>query len=321
MPPKLAPFLALLLLFSPHGVEAGDPLAPAERAAARAFRGLFQRGLSPAQAKRAGPKILKVMGGLARLRRRSQPIRLLCAESATSYAFAFLEDDEPKEARALYKRAQVWAAEALRLRRGSAVDALLTGDAAARKIALASLDRSDLPGVFWLAFPWGLQINIDRASSRSLAQIERVKQLLEWVVKRDESFFNAGPHLALGLLDAAFPKAAGGDLGRAGGHFAAVDRITGGRWLINKVIRARHYSVGLQRAAPGADAAARRKAQERAWSDFFTSLEAAAQAPDRLWPSRELFNKIAKRKAWKMLQEADEYLLPPPGARNPYARD
>lgn len=302
------------------GVASADPFERlrdrVERRAAKSFRELLQRRLSPDEARRAGEPLLSLIARLAKRNRRSEALQLLHAEMAASLAFAFAEDDDPEEAGRLYREAQRAGLGVLYRRFGRRAATLHEGPVDEARAALAKLGpklgEAEVKALFWLAFASGLEINLLR-EPRHGAAIPRVRALLEWLVEKDETLFNAGPHLALGLLEASVPRAAGRDLAKARRHFEAVDRITKDRWLVNKVIRARTLSPAMQDEVPrGADMTARHAAQRRAWRDFQETLAEVRDAPEDLWPSRNLFNEIARRKALRMLEEPDDWILPPP---------
>ncbi|MDF1667355.1 MAG: TRAP transporter TatT component family protein [Planctomycetota bacterium] len=287
-------------------------------ALAQQARSYLQQNLSVKQAKKLGDGLERSIDRLSKRDPDSQPLAFLYCEVAVAFSFAFKEDEDTSKARELYVKAQQKARYFLKKRYPKNYKALTAGTADAAKKAIKTLKRRDLPAVFWYAFALGMETNLIR-STQLLIQLPRQRLLMEWVLARDETIFNAGPHLSLALSYSAFPKAAGGNLKRALTHFSAIEKITGRRWLLARIIRAKYFSVALQNELPDkATAKDRQAAAVFAWQDFFMQLESVAKAPDKLWPSRNLYNSVAKEKAWDMLRRADDYIFPPKGYSNPY---
>jgi hypothetical protein len=281
------------------------------RMAKRASR-FIQETLKPAAARRSGDRLLALVGAATKSPRATKAALLLDAELSVAFAFAFKEEQEPEQALALYRRARDDARRAL----GPAWKRLERAAPGELPRLLEALHAGATAPVFWAAFAEALSANLARDGA-SLVRVPRLKQTLTWVARRDSRIFNAGPHLALGLLAASFPASGGGDLDEARRHFERVDELTEERWLIGKLLRARSYSVALQLPPLGQRGPeARARAQKTAWDDFTSNLEHIVHASDKLWPSRGLYNAVAKEKALKMLRSADDWMLPPPGARN-----
>ena len=128
---------------------------------------------------------------------------------------------------------------------------------------------------------------------------------------KDETFFNAGPHLYFAVRYSALGESLGGSPPKALEHFQAVDRITKEKHLMSKVLRAKFYSCSMMA-----------KNRKGAWDDFFTTLDGVVKAPDDLWPEQRLANEVAKVKAKKLLAHpSDAQIDPPDGESNPYAPD
>lgn len=287
-------------------------------ALAQQARSYLQKKLSVKQAKKLGDGLERSIDRLSKRDPDSEPLAFLYCEIAVAFSFAFKEDEDKSKARELYVKAQKKACYFLKKHYPKNYKTLTTGTAVAAKKAIKELKRKDLPAVFWYAFALGMETNLIR-STNLLIQIPRQRLLIEWVLERDETIFNAGPHLSLALSYSATPKAAGGDLKRALKHFSAIEKITGRRWLLARVVRAKYFSVALQNELPKkATLKDRQAAGVLAWQDFFMQLESVANAPDKLWPSRNLYNSVAKEKAWDMLRRADDYIFPPKGYQNPY---
>ena len=80
---------------------------------------------------------------------------------------------------------------------------------------LQQVERRGLPGLFWTAYAWGAAINVNKADPLMVAQLPVVRALLERCAVIDPSYFHAGSWMALGILEAAIPKALGGQPDKA----------------------------------------------------------------------------------------------------------
>jgi hypothetical protein len=288
------------------------------RGLAQQVESFLQQNISVAQAKKLGDGLERSIDRLSARDPESEPLQILYCQLAVALSFAFKEDESPEKAELLYQKTQAKSSQLLKQRYPKHYVALTKGPITKTKAALKVLKKSDLPALFWYSFALGLETNLVRSTSL-LIQLPRQRMLMEWVLERDEAIFNGGPHLSLGLTCAAFPKAAGGDLKKALTHFEAIERITKRRWLMARVIRAKYFSVALQNEVPKkATAKDREYAGKLAWHDFFLQLESVAKSPDNLWPSRNLYNAVARAKAVRMLKHADDYIFPPKGFVNPY---
>jgi hypothetical protein len=282
------------------------------------MRSFLQQNVSVPQARKLGDSLERSVDRLSRRDPDSEPLQLMYCELAVALSMAFKEDEDPKRAQELYGKAQVKASGLLKQRYPKHYLAFIKGPVEKTRAAMKLLKKSDVSAVFWYSFTLGLETNLIR-STELLVQLPRQRMLMEWVLARNETIFNAGPHLSLALTYSAFPKAAGGDLSKALKHFTAIERVTSRRWLFARVIRAKYFSVALQNDVPkNATIKERQQAGKLAWCDFFMQCESVSKAPDKLWPERNLYNSVAKVKAKTMLKNAEDYIFPPRGYINPY---
>jgi hypothetical protein len=75
-----------------------------------------------------------------------------------------------------------------------------------------------------------------------IADLSKATKLLEFVIKHDEGYDNAGAHLFLGAISTTLPPTMGGkpEIGKA--HFERAIELTDGRNLLIKVEYARRYA-------------------------------------------------------------------------------
>jgi len=86
------------------------------------------------------------------------------------------------------------------------------------KIAV-SLDEHNKPARFWLALLYGLYGQV-RGIAQSLHMLDPMKAELDWILKHDEGFEDAGAHRAYGRLYFLLPGIKGGDNEKAKKHLA-----------------------------------------------------------------------------------------------------
>ncbi|MBI3126163.1 MAG: hypothetical protein HYZ11_00990 [Candidatus Tectomicrobia bacterium] len=242
----------------------------------------------PVQARGAGPTLFVMIDGLLRSDPGNDGLRRAAAQAYGSYAFGFLEEAEPARAGEFYRRGRSHGAAALRARPGMA--GLFQGDAAAQKEALARLGGDDLPLLFWTAYCWSGWINLNRTDPEALADLSRVAAMMERALALDPTYFHGGPHLFFGLYYGGRPALLGGDPAKAKHHFERALAASKGRFLMAKVLMARHYAV---------------QAQDRAL--FERLLREVEAAPRGLLPEQALANALARERAKSLLKKAEEF--------------
>jgi len=116
--------------------------------------------------------------------------------------------------------------------------------------------------------------------------------MMETVLALDETFYYGGPHLFLGTILASRSPILGGDPQKANEHFIASLQISHEKFLLTKYFYARTYAVQVQ---------------DR---DLFKRLlQEILSAPDDLLPEQRLANEIAKVKARRLLNQAEDLFL------------
>ena len=153
----------------------------------------------------------------------------------------------------------------------------------------AAMAAADVPAAYALATAWAGWIQAHADDWNAVADLGRVKPLMERVVALDEQHDNGGPRLYMGVFETLLPEALGGkpELGRA--HFERAIDITNGRHLLVKVFYAESYA---------------RLVFNRELHDRLLGEVLAADAEQE---GLTLMNTIAKEQARELLQSADEY--------------
>jgi hypothetical protein len=154
---------------------------------------------------------------------------------------------------------------------------------------LALIDDNDLPTLYAYGTAWAGWIQLQRTDWSSLADLPRVKAVMERVIDLDDSYDQGMPHVYLGVIDAQIPAALGGhpDEGRA--QFEHAIELSGGHNLIAKVEYARSYA---------------RLVFDRELHDRLLNEVLAA---DPVAPGMTLGNVLAQEQARKLLAESAKY--------------
>jgi len=237
---------------------------------------------------RAGmPANLVLLDGLIRTDPRPD-LLVLAARLYFSYAFAFVEDEDPKRAAAIYAIGRDYGRRALGRHRALG-RAFASGRHSELPQALARLDVDDAPELMWTAAAWAGWASLSLDQPEAVADLSIVEALLERAVELDESYLYGLPHLLLGAFHAARPPLLGGDPERAHRHFARATEVGEGKLLLVPVFEARYYARALLDVEL-----------------FEKLLNGALAAPVDAVPDIRLLNAVAHEKARALLAAKDD---------------
>jgi hypothetical protein len=262
----------------------------------------FNREGSPRHAREAAPGLLKMLDGFIVSSPENEGLLLRGAEMNATFAFGFIEEEDPAWARELYRKALSYGRRALALERPDLVEAL-GKDEATLRAALAKIEPGDddtIVPLFWTAFAWGGLVNVSRADQRTMSDLPKVVAAMERLSVLAPGFFNAGPHLFLAVYYSSRGSMLGGDVKKSRKHFEEVFKRTKGKYLIADVLFARFYCVALGEKEP-----------EAARAEFVRRLTAVLATPDEIDPENRLITALAKQRAKKLIGELDDLILPP----------
>ena len=240
----------------------------------------------PATVRDGAPAYLIMLDAL--LRRSGENADLLRAAASLNgaYATAFVADDS---------RRRGFATKAFEFAlRAACLDIAWTCDV--RTLSFAELERQtltlrreDVPAAYALATAWAGWIQAHADDWNAVADLARVKPILQRVVELDEAHDHAGPRLYMGVFETLLPPSSGGrpEVGRE--HFERVLELTGGRHLMAKVFYAQSYA---------------RMVFDRELHDRLLTevLSADPQAP-----GLTLMNTIAQEQARALMESSDDY--------------
>jgi hypothetical protein len=225
---------------------------------------------------------LKLIEALIKSDPENDQFLLFAAQGYNAYALAFCEDDSVERARVFYLRAKAYGMRTLL--KNERFKAALNGDIESFYKAVKSFTKADVPGLFWTAFSWGSYINITRTDIGALADLSKVRAMIEEVAKYDSSYYYGGAYLFLGTLEAGTPKMLGGRPELAKEYFEKCTAINSGKFLLTQYYCAKTYAVEVQ---------------DRQL--FETLLRQVEDTPLDDLPEARLANAVAKQKARRLL--------------------
>ncbi len=240
-------------------------------------------------AKTAIESDLKLLEGLLQADPENRKMLLLVAQGFTSYALAFVEDQDTARATALYLRARDyanrWVIET------ADVDLLAIPAMDDYERAVAELPEKAVPGVFWLGNAWGsaVMLNIDNVSL--VADLPNVERLMRFVLETDESYYYAGAHLFYCGYYGALPAMFGGDLEKAKKHIDRQRELAGEGFLLADLFEVKYVALKQFDEA---------RARELLGGILAYDLD---QRPDI-----RLMNRVAQEKAVWLMERLEDFL-------------
>ncbi len=240
----------------------------------------------PATVASAMPAYLVLLDSRARQNPDDPQLLQTAARLYGAYAGVFVND--PERRRRLAARALDYA------RRGACawqerlcdLHTIPFGELATR---LAALERADLPALYALGSAWAGWIEANTGDWTVIAELPRVKAIMQRVIALDETWQHGNAHLYLGVMASLVPPAMGGKPDEARTHFEKAIALAGGRNLTARVLYARYYA---------------RLVFDRAL--YTRELQAVLDADPRA-PGLTLLNMLARQQARTLLAETDDY--------------
>ena len=149
--------------------------------------------------------------------------------------------------------------------------------------------QDDVPVLFSLGGAWAGYIQTHTEDWNAVAELSRVRLLMERVVALDEDYRYGQAHMYLGVLNSILPASLGGRPEQARDHFERAVALSDGRNLLARVLFAEHYA---------------RLVFDRELHDaqLREVLEAEPDVPDLT-----LQNTYARQQARQLLDSADDY--------------
>ena len=233
------------------------------------------------------PAYLMLMDGMIQAWPDNDQLLIAGAQSYSSFASLFVEDQDEAYARVLYARGKEYALRALEIR---GLKNPLERPFDEFKGALSRFGKKDVSYLFWSATCWTNWIRLNLDSMEALSELPKVEWMMRKVLELDEGFYYGGPHLFMGIWYASRPKMAGGDLKKAQEHFMKALDLGQGKFLMAYVYYAKYYA---------------RKTMDKEL--FISTLQKVLETPAETSPNLILANTIAKKEAKELLSRMGDY--------------
>ena len=249
------------------------------------------------------PYSILQMEGLIYLSPENEILLERLAQTYVSYAYGWVEDEiettnplefrkvEQLQARArhMYLRARHYAFRRVAVDHDDFTTARgLTLENFRAYLAREFDDEDDASGLFWSGFSWGSAINVTRDDPVMVADLGYARALVERSRELDPTFFNAAATTFLAVVNSSLSPAMGGNPELGQSLFEEALERTERKLLLVHYNYARTYAVQTQNREL-----------------FDQLLREVLDAPD-LGNETRLQNKIAKRRARRLLAKADE---------------
>jgi hypothetical protein len=233
------------------------------------------------------PAYLMLIDGMIEAWPDNDQLLMAGAQSYSSFASLFVEDQDKEYANLLYARGKRYALRSLETR---GFKEPLQRPFDEFREGLKRLGKKDVPYLFWAGTCWVNWIRLNLDSMEAMSELPRVEWMMKRVLELDEGFYYGGPHLFMGIWLASRPKIAGGDLKKAQGHFLKALDFGQGKFLMAYVYYANYYARNMMD------------------KDLFTStLQKVLETPADTSPDLVLLNTVAKNQAKELLSHVGEY--------------
>ena len=233
------------------------------------------------------PAYLMLIDGMIQTLPDNEQLLIAGAQSYSSFASLFVEDQDKEFANLLYMKGRQYALRSLE--RAGFKDPLQRPFDDFNR-GLDRLGKKDVPILFWTATCWANWIRHNLDSMEALSELPRVEAMMKRVLELDEGYYYGGAHLFMGIWLASRPKIAGGDLKKAKDHFLKSLDFGKGKFLMAYVYYANYYA---------------RRALEK--DLFISTLQKVLETPADVSQDLTLLNTEAKREAKELLDHIEEY--------------
>ncbi len=233
-----------------------------------------------------GPAFLLMIDGLLVSDPDSPALLMSAANLYSQYTSSFVTD--PLRAKKLSQKALVYALDAMCLQ-GKGACELQSIDFNEFSAVIESMDEKDVPALYTLGAVWTTWIQCRSTDWEAIAELPRVRSIMERVVALREGYEDGGAHMYLGVFATLVPPVSGGkpEVGRA--HFDRALELSGGKNLMIYVLYAKYYA---------------RLVFDRAFHDRLLT-EALNRDPEV--PGYVLMNAAAQKEARALLNSAEDY--------------
>ena len=233
------------------------------------------------------PAYLMLIDGLIQAWPDNDQLLIAGAQSYSTFASVFVEDQDKEYANLLYERGKQYALRSLEIR---GLKNPLQSPFDDFKEGLQRLGKKDISTIFWTATCWANWIRFNLDSMEAMSELPRVEWMMKRALELDEGFYYGGPHLFMGIWYASRPKMAGGDLKKAQEHFLKAINLGQGKFLMSYVYYANYYARNIMDKEL-----------------FISTLQKVLGTSVETTPDLILLNTVAKRQAKELLTRVGEY--------------
>ncbi len=242
-------------------------------------------------AEQGTPAFLLLLDGLIEHSPDNKDILLAGAQAYSAYTAAFVGREHPERNKRLARKAKDYAFRALSLHRKEF--ARVNDEPYPEFVTCLDAFRTkDVPYVFYAATSWAGWIQAHADSMDAVADLPKVRALIETVIELDETFYYGASHTIMGVLLTIRPPSLGGKPEEARAHFERALEIGQGRLLTTYVMYASSYAKLMYEKEL-----------------FFDLLNTVLESPADAVPELTLVNTLAKDQARSLMAEAraEEY--------------
>lgn len=216
----------------------------------------------------------------------SEAILKAASSLNSAFAGAFVQDESRTEI--LADKSLDYALRALCVHRRNFCD-LQTMSFEQFQQVMSQAQRRSVDSLYSVGTAWTGWIQAHGSDWNAIAQLSRVRLVMETVIRLDETWEEGLAHLYMGALDTLLPASMGGRPEEGRAHFERAIELSGGRYLMAKVVFAEQYS---------------RLVFDKELHDRL--LREVLNA-DPVEPGMTLINTLAQVRARALLEESDEY--------------
>jgi hypothetical protein len=185
------------------------------------------------------PSYLLVVDGLIEGNPENIDLLMAGARLYSLYASSFVSD--PARARRLAERGHRYGQRLLCMELDDLCDAA-TESFDEFMLEIAETDSDNVPVLYSVASAWASLIQTNTGDWNAIADLPKVKALMQRVIMLNESYDHGNAHLYLGVLATQLPPDLGGRPDEGRDHFERAIKLSEGQNLIAQVLYARQYA-------------------------------------------------------------------------------
>ena len=209
-------------------------------------------------------------------------------QAYTAYASLMPECGRPERAAVLGERAKAYGLRLLGTHKtlaGAEQIPLAQFSEAVQSVGPGEVDK-----LFWGGYGWATWIGFSKGAPAAVVDLPKVEQLMLRVLALDESFYQGGAHLFLGIYNGSRPV------------------MLGGRPEVSREHFEKALALGERRFLPALVAYAEYYAKQTFDRELYVRLLDEALAFDlAVAPDLTLPNVLAKRRAQRLLAQVDDF--------------